>query len=376
MMPTILPANPAAENMELRAELEAAFDAVLKGGRFILGPEVEAFEAEFAAYIGLPYGVGVGSGTEALHLALRALDIGIGCEVITVAHTAVATVAAIEMAAARPVLVDIQPDTYTIDVAQVEQAITPQTRAVIAVHLYGHPADLAPLLALCNRRNLVLIEDCAQAHGAGYHGKKVGCWGKAGIFSFYPTKNLGAIGDGGMVVSNDRHLIERLRALREYGWKERYISHEPGLNSRLDELQAAFLRVKLKHLDANNSRRARLASNYSSELASLVTTPVEKEGCRHAYHLYVVRTPQRDALRAWLHERGIGTLIHYPVPVHLQPAYMGRVACLNPLPVTQQCAREVLSLPLYPQLLDEHASRVIAAIQEFFNAYPARTDSF
>jgi dTDP-4-amino-4,6-dideoxygalactose transaminase len=350
----------------IKDEIDVAVFRVLERGRFILNEEVASFEQEFAAYCGVSHAVGVGSGTEALHLALLACGVGPGDEVITVSHTAVATVAAIELAGARPVLVDIDSVRYTLDPAQIEAAITPRTKAVIPVHLYGCPADLASILEIAQRHNLFVVEDCAQAHGAVYQGRRVGAWGDIAAFSFYPTKNLGAYGDGGAVVTDDPSLAERARLLRQYGWRERYISSLKGLNSRLDELQAAVLGVKLRHLEAWNERRRRLATLYADGLAeSGVVLPHELEDVTHVYHLYVVRHPRRDDLRAFLHERGIGTLVHYPVPVHLQPAYHDLGYAAGDLPVTESAAREVLSLPMYPELRDGEVAVVSEALLAF-----------
>ncbi len=356
-------ADPGANYRAHRAEIDAAIARTLESGRYILGPEVEAFEAEFAAYCGVAHASGVGSGTEALTLALRAVGVGPGDEVITVAHTAVATVAAIEAAGARPVLVDVDPVFYTLDPARLDAAITTRTRAVIPVHLYGQPADLAPIRDWTRRHGLWLIEDAAQAHGAIYHGRRVGSWGDLACFSFYPTKNLGALGDGGMVVTDNADLAERVRLLRQYGWRVRYISHIPGTNSRLDELQAAVLRVKLRYLEVENERRRALARRYTSLLAgSDVIPPTERPDACHVYHLYVIRYARRDQLRAALHSQGIGSTVHYPVPVHLQPAYshlrLGRAA----LPVSEGLSREVLSLPLYPEMSEEEVERVASIV--------------
>ncbi len=355
----------------LKEEIDAAIGRVLARGRFILGEEVAAFKQEFAAACGVAHAVGVASGTDALHLALRACGIGPGDEVITVSHTAVATVAAIELAGARPVLVDVDPRYYTMDPAQVEERITPRTRAILPVHLYGCPADLAPLLDIARRHRLLLIEDCAQAHGARYRDRPVGSWGDIAAFSFYPTKNLGAFGDGGAVVTDDPALAERVRLLREYGWARRYISHIRGTNSRLDELQAAILRVKLRHLEAWNERRRQIAALYNAYLADGaarwgLVLPGEPEDSRHVYHLYVVRHPRRDSLQAFLRERGISTLIHYPMPVHLQPAYADLGYREGFFPITEALAREVLSLPVYPELTDEEVRVVAEEIFKFF----------
>ena len=362
----IAPSNPRAQYLAHKAEIDAAIARVLDRGWYVLGEEVEAFEAEFAAYLGVAHAVGVGSGTEALHLALAACGVGQGNEVITVSHTAVATVAAIELAGATPVFVDIEPAYLTLDPGNVEAAITPRTRAILPVHLYGQPADMAPLHAVARRHGLRLIEDCAQAHGAADHDKKVGTWGDMAAFSFYPTKNLGALGDGGMLVTNDPVLADRARAMREYGWAERYVSRVRGWNTRLDALQAAVLRVKLRSLDEENACRSRLAGLYHQLLAAAgLALPMERPGSLHVYHQYVIRTSRRDALQAFLKARGIGTLVHYPVPVHLQPAYQGRCSGSDQLPETEQAAREVLSLPVYPELSPSDVRAVAESIMEF-----------
>jgi dTDP-4-amino-4,6-dideoxygalactose transaminase len=359
-------ANPRAQYLSHRAEIDQALARVLAGGRYILGDETGAFEAEFAAYLGVAHAVGVGSGTEALHLALRAVGVGPGDEVITVAHTAVATVAAIELCGAIPVLVDIEPDYYTLDPAGLAAALSPRTRAIVPVHLYGLPAALDDILAFARRYSLRVIEDCAQAHGARYQGRRVGAWGDLACFSFYPTKNLGALGDGGLVATDDPALAERVRLLREYGWAERYVSHLAGWNSRLDELQAAVLRVKLRTLDAGNAARAGLAAQYDAGLAgSRLRLPARRPQTEHVYHLYVVRGPHRDRLQAHLKAHGVGSLVHYPVPVHQQPAYQGRLPGGAALPVTEQAAREVLSLPMYPELNPADVETIIAAVRSF-----------
>ncbi|MBL9140425.1 MAG: DegT/DnrJ/EryC1/StrS family aminotransferase [Phycisphaerae bacterium] len=339
---------------------------VLAGGRYILGPETDAFEREFAAYLGVTSSVGVANGTDALHVALRALGVGPGHEVVTVAHTAVATVSAIELAGATPVLVDIQPDSYTLDPAALEKAITPRTRAVIAVHLYGQPADLDAIGAICKPRGIRVVEDCAQCHGALWHGKRTGSIGDIAAFSFYPTKNLGAIGDGGAVATSDPDLARNCRLLREYGWARRYISDVAGFNTRLDELQSAVLRVKLAALDADNDRRRALAEVYRSRLAGVdgLTLPTERAGARHVYHLFAVLVQKRDRVLEALKSHGVLAGIHYPVPIHLQPAYAGRTARAGALPVTERVAEHELSLPMYPELSPADAARVADALRE------------
>ena len=323
--------------------------AVLDSGWFVLGEQVEAFEREFAEYCGARYAVGVGSGTEALHLGLLALGVEPGDEVITVAFTAVPTATAIWLAGARPVFVDVDSGTYTMDPSQVEDRITPRTKVILPVHLYGHPADLDPLLDVAKRHGLGVLEDAAQAHGARYRGRPIGSIGDATAFSFYPTKNLGACGDGGMVTTSDPKLAEKLRLLRNYGQRSRYVHEVQGANSRLDEVQAALLRVKLGKLEGWNAERRRRADEYRARLRRVVV-PREESWARHVWHLYVVRSEQRDALQEHLRARGVGTLIHYPTPVHLQPAFRGLGLREGSLPNTERLAGEILSLPLYPEL--------------------------
>ena len=352
----------------LQAEIDAAVARVLAGGWYILGPEVSAFETEFAAWLGVGHVVGVASGTDAVLLALRALGIGPGDEVITVAHTAVATVAAIELAGATPRFVDIDPITYTLDPAQLAAAVTPRTRAIVPVHLYGAPADMDAVLSVARAHGLLVVEDCAQAHGARTQGRMAGTLGDAAAFSFYPTKNLGALGDGGAVATNRPEVAERLRLLRQYGWRERYVSDVAGTNSRLDELQAAILRVRLGHLEAENAARRRLAARYDAALAGLpiALPPARPDDCA-VYHLYVIRTAARDALAEHLRARGIGTGVHYPVPVHRQPAYAHLGYGPGSLPATEAAAAGVLSLPMYPDLPEVAVAVVAAAMQEFFD---------
>jgi len=361
--------NPKAQYLSYKAEIDAAIARVLDNGWYILGNETRLFEAEFAGYIGSAHGIGVGSGTEALHLALAACDVGNGDEVITVSHTAVATVAAIELAGGTPVLVDIDPDFYTIDPEKIESAITSRTRVIIPVHIYGQPADMDPIMKIATKHGLRVIEDCAQAHGASYRGKRVGSIGDMGCFSFYPTKNLGALGDGGMVVTNDDKLAEKARLLREYGWAERYVSYYAGWNSRLDEIQAAILRVKLKYLDEANARRTNIADVYGRALDGFdVILPEKRNDCVHVFHLYVIRSKRRDELLTFLKEtNGIRALIHYPVPVHRQPAYkhLGRDAQLTE---TEKIACEIISLPMYPELSESDIVTIINTTKKFAGA--------
>jgi dTDP-4-amino-4,6-dideoxygalactose transaminase len=353
------PFQPVAEYRALKREIDGAIERTLEGGQYVLGAEVDAFEREFAAAIGAAHAVGVGSGTDALVLALRALGIGTGDTVITVSHTAVATVAAIELAGATPLLVDIDPTSFTIDVNKLADTLSRpsehRVKAILPVHLYGHPAEMGAILALGRQHGLRVVEDCAQAHGAIVDGRKAGTLGDIAAFSFYPTKNLGAIGDGGAIVSSDTQLAARVRELRQYGWRQRYISELPGMNSRLDELQAAILRVKLRHLDLDNARRGALAEIYGGQLrGSAVKPPAVRPGARHVFHQYVVRASKREALSEWLHSHAVPTAVHYPLPVHAQPAYLGRVALgAGGLEESERACREVLSLPMHPYLSDE-----------------------
>lgn len=350
----------------IQGEIRQAMDNVLESGWFILGPNVEAFEAEFAQYCSARFGIGVGSGTEALHLALRACGIQAGDEVITVPNTAIATALAITMAGATPIFVDIDPQSYNIDVTQIERAITRKTRAILPVHLFGQTADMDPILGIAREHNLNVIEDACQAHGAEYKGKKAGTLADAGCFSFYPTKNLGAYGDGGMVLTNDEEIAHKVRLLRNYGERERYYHSIKGFNSRLDELQAAILRVKLKRLEEWNSARRQRAKLYDQLLAgSEVTTPLEVGYGKHVYHLYVIRSKFRDELRSFLQSKGAGTLIHYPVPLHLQEAYGDLGLSRGTLPVAERYADEILSLPLYPELTREAQETVASLVVEF-----------
>ena len=342
--------------------------AVVERGSFILGPEVARFEEAMAARLGLPGAVGVASGTDALVLALVALGIGPGHEVITVSHTAGPTVAAIHMVGAIPVLVEVEADTFCLDPASLEAAVGPLTKAIIAVHLYGHPAAIDDILRFACQRGIAVIEDCAQAQEAAVNGRTVGSLGHAACFSFYPTKNLGAIGDGGLVATRDPALIKQLRRLRTYGWSTPQYSELPnGRGSRLDELQAAVLSVKLSFLDEAIARRRAIARLYDQALAKLpLARPTERSGFRHAYHLYVIRCRERDALAQHLRECGIMTARHYPHPVHMQPGLAAGARIPAPLTVTEQIAREILSLPLYPSMPPAHQTRVVDGVCSFF----------
>jgi dTDP-4-amino-4,6-dideoxygalactose transaminase len=368
---TVPQANPGAGYRALQAEIDAAVARALQSGWYILGQEVRSFEAEFAAWLGATTAVGCGNGTDALALALRALGVGPGTSVVTVSHTAVATVAAIEMVGATPLLIDIEPDCYTMDPAELSAVLDhppaglPPVRAVIPVHLYGQPAALEPIMATCRSHGVPVIEDCAQAHGATIGARKVGTFTEVATFSFYPTKNLGALGDGGMLATQDAALGADIAALRQYGWRTHYISDSVGVNSRLDELQAAILRVKLQHLDAQNARRQAIAAAYDDALRrTMLTAPARRAGVGHVFHLYVLRTPDRAAIQARLRAAGIATGIHYPSPVHLQPAYRGRIA-LGPsrCHATEIAAEQVLSLPMYPELSDGQVAQVCEALR-------------
>ncbi len=361
-------ASPLAQYRAHQASIQGAINRVLDNGTYILGAEVEAFESAFADYCSGGHAVGVASGTDALILALKALGIGSGDEVMTVSHTAVATVAAILATGATSVLVDVDESYLTLDPTALEAAATPRSKAVIAVHLYGQSADLDPIVAFARRHRLAVIEDCAQAAGGRNRGRRLGSIGDLGCFSFYPTKNLGAIGDGGMVVASDPEVAARVRRLRQYGWDDARQTHEAGLNSRLDPLQAAILHAKLPHLDAENARRAAIAQRYQRGLRGLpIKTPNERADAQHVYHLYVIGCAQRDALIAYLSERHIGCAVHYPVPVHRQRGYAERVILpLGGLPVTERVCQQILSLPLYPELSDADVDRVIATVHGFF----------
>lgn len=351
----------------IRLEVDEAVARVLSKGNFILGEEVASFENEFAEYCGAAHCIGVASGTDALLLALLACDIRPGDEVVTAPNTPAAAMVAIEQAGACPVLVDIDAERHTLDPSAFARAVSSRTRAVIPVHLYGCPAEMDPILEYARGKGIRVVEDCAQAHGARYHGQRVGTLGDIAAFSFYPTKNIGAYGDGGAVVTDDPELAERVRLLRQYGWEERYISSIRGINSRLDELQAGILRVKLRHLDEWNRRRRELARTYSSLLADTdLALPLEPPDMTHVYHQFVIRHPRRRELQACLKQRGISTLVHYPVPIHLQPTYRHLAPAAGSLSRAEQAAQEVLSLPLYPEMPETDLHRVSDTILDFF----------
>lgn len=358
-------ANPLAQYHGCSKEIQAAISRVLENGHYILGPEVEAFEKEFASFIGVEYAFGVGSGTDALVIALKACGVQPGDEVVTVSMTAVATVAAIELIGALPVFVDIDPLTRCMNPSLIEAQITGRTRAIIPVHLYGQPASMHEICRIAKKHGLAVIEDCAQAHGAMIEERRVGTFGDIAAFSFYPTKNLGAIGDGGAVVTSSTELAEKCRLLRQYGWKERYVSEIPGMNTRLDELQAAILRVKLARLDADNARRRLIADAYTeSTNRQILVPPPIVSGTTPVMHLYVPECQQnRESIMNKLAESGISTAIHYPQPVHLQPAYLGRCQGSKKLPITESVSTRILSLPMYPELTEQQISRICKALR-------------
>jgi dTDP-4-amino-4,6-dideoxygalactose transaminase len=352
------------EYTEISEEINQAIKRTLNSGSFILGDEVKKFEEEFSSYIGVKHGVGVNSGSDALFLTLKALGINKGDEVITVSHTFIATADAITRNKAIPVFVDVNPETYCIDTEKIEKKITKRTKAILPVHIYGHPADMDPILEIAQTHNLYVIEDACQAHGAEYKGRKAGSIGDAGCFSFYPIKNLGAYGDGGITVTNNEELATKLRMLRNHGQQQKYHHDLIGINSRLDEIQAAVLRVKLKHLDKWNSKRRENAKLYNELLADTeIITPKEKNA-KHVYHLYVIRCKNRDKLQQHLSKNEIQTLVHYPIPVHKQKAYSNLSSSYN-LPTTEKICKEILSLPMFPQLTKREIETVTTTIINF-----------
>ena len=367
-MQKIFPADPKAAYLAAQAEIDAAIRRVMASGHYILGPELEAFEKEFSAWFGTAGTVGVANGTDAIELALLAAGIGPGDKVVTVANTVTATVAAIVAAGARPVFVDIEPGTMLLDGAALEAMLTqlrdPKIKAIVPVHLYGQAADMPRLMELATRHNLFVLEDCAQAHGSMVGGRMAGTWGQLASFSFYPTKNLGAFGDAGAVTGREAALLEKVRLLRQYGWRKRYVSDLHGRNSRLDELQAAILRVRLTRLGAENQRRNAMAAQYLAALKDTpLRLPVIPGGRTHTWHQFVVRTPRRDELQAHLAKKDIVCGVLYPTPIHRQPAYHD--ASLS-LPHTEQACAEVLSLPLHPGLTNDDIARVARETKAFF----------
>jgi dTDP-3-amino-3,4,6-trideoxy-alpha-D-glucose transaminase len=362
-----VPFNDLARGVrQIRREVDAAVERVLDEGWFVLGSEGRAFEEEFARFCGVSHAVGVASGTDAIELALRALEIGTGDEVVTQANTCVPTVSAIERAGATPVLCDVESEAGTMDPESLRGAIGPRTRAVVPVHLYGQCADVDAIAAIAGQHGLEVVEDCAQAHGARLRGRHAGSIGRLGCFSFYPTKNLGALGDGGAVVTDDAELAERLLLLRQYGQTDRYVHVAVGVNSRLDELQAAVLRAKLSHLEDWNRRRAEIATAYTDALDGTPVSPLRMlEDRQHAFHLFVVTAPDRPALESHFESNGIRTLIHYPLPIHLHEPYGRLSGGPVSLATAESLSRRVLSLPLYPELRDDEVERVLVAIRAF-----------
>jgi dTDP-3-amino-3,4,6-trideoxy-alpha-D-glucose transaminase len=368
--PTVPFLDLSRQDAELREELAGALSDFLRRGIYILGPEVSALEEKYASFCGASLGIGVASGTDALLLALKASGVRPGDEVITAALSAPPTAVAISLSGAVPVFTDIDPVTRCIDPALIRERVTPRSRFLLVVHLYGRMADMPALAAVARDHGLILVEDCAQAHGAATMGKMAGTWGQAGCFSFYPTKNLGAYGDGGMVVTDDGELAARLRSLRDYGRTHRDRLGEIGFNSRLDELQAAFLLVKLGRLEEWNRRRRELAGRYMKELDGLpLSLPQWDEAEDHCFHLFVVECEEREALRSHLEDKGIQTAVHYPVPLHLQQPYLEGDIPTCSCPVAERVAEQALSLPLYPYLRDSEQEMVIAAVHDFFRVY-------
>ena len=378
MAQEILQTNPKEGYLYLQNEIDNAIHRVLDSGSYILGNEVLSFEKEFAKYIGADFAIGVGNGTDALELALRVLGIDNNDIVITVSHTSVATIAAIELVNAQPLLIDIDPLSLTMDPNRLEETIkavisgryseySGRLKAIIPVHLYGQPADMDSIMQIAKHYNLYIIEDCAQAHGASINSIKVGSIGNIGTFSFYPTKNLGALGDGGAIVTDNPYFAEKIRMLREYGWKERYISSEVGMNTRLDELQAAILRVKLQYLDNDNEKRKIIAEMYYNKLNHLqLRLPVSMNNVEHVYHQYVIQSFKRNSLQDYLKREGIATSVHYPTPIHMQPAYASRLPIgIGGLEKTENVCKEILSLPIYPQMSNAKVNKVIEAIKGF-----------
>mgnify|MGYP001202708193 CR=1 FL=1 len=367
--PKLLVADPGRGYLALKSEIDEAVAGVLASGWYILGPQVTAFEQEFAEYLGRGQAVAVASGTDALRLALLANDVGPGDEVITVANAGDPTPMAIWSIGATPVFVDVDANTGNMSVAAAKQAVNPRTKALLAVDLYGQTADLSALEQLAQEVKVPLIEDACQAHGAKYEGRKAGTFGAAGCFSFYPTKNLGALGDGGLVFSRDPDVAGRIRLLREYGWQTRNHSVIPGVNSRLDELQAAILRAKLPYLDGWVDRRRSIAARYDAVLRGLpgISTPVQAPHGRHAYHLYVIRLAGRAGLAEDLKARGICTGLHYPIPAYRQPSMEALLGQQPELPVTEALCSEVLSLPMFPEMADAEVDRVTETVCDYRN---------
>lgn len=350
---------------EIREEVERAVCDVMARTHYILGPEVAAFEKEFAEWNGASHAIGCASGTDALVLALKAVGVKPGDEVIAPPFTFMATAGAVSSIGAQPVFCDVQADNYNLDPAEIEKHITPRTKAIEVVHLYGHPADMNPILEVARKHNLKVVEDCAQATGALYHGKRVGTMGDAGAFSFFPSKNLGGAGDGGMVLTNNAEIDERVRCLRGHGSRRKYFHDELGTNSRLDELQAAVLRVKLRHLERWNEKRRAIAAQYTERLSDFITPPPVAAGCQHVYHQYTLRTGRRDEMMAYLNENGVGAIIYYPLALHLQQVYASMGHKRGDFPITEKAQDEVLSLPMFPELTTAQIDQVVQTVKDF-----------
>ena len=362
----IYTSNPQSQFLKYQSEIEDSVLKVLRNGQYILGNELINFENSFKEFIGTNFAIGVANGTDAIEIAIRALDIGIDDEVITVSHTAVPTVAAIVAAGAKPVLVDIQEKFYTIDPSKIRESITNKTKAIIAVHLYGQPCDVRAIKNICDENNLKLIEDVSQAHGSIYSNKKLGSFGDIACFSCYPTKNLGALGDAGIIVTDSHDLGEKCRIIRQYGWKKEVSSEIFGRNSRLDEIQAAILNVKLKYLENNNKKRNIIANHYKDYLSKLpIKIPEIREDSSHVFHLYVIQVEKRDLLIKYLNKNGIYPGIHYPYPVHKQKTYK-KLARFNDLKITDNISNKILSLPIYPELPIEDVIHISNLIKEFY----------
>jgi dTDP-4-amino-4,6-dideoxygalactose transaminase/predicted SAM-dependent methyltransferase len=369
--------NPKANYIAHQKEIDEAVEKVLSSGQYILGDRVKEFEEEFARYLGVSFCIGVASGTDALSIALKAVGVNPGDEVITVSHTAIATIVAIEQVGAEPVFIDINECSFCMDAYRIEAAIMEKTKAIVPVHIYGQPVPMSEIMFVANKYNLKVVEDCAQAVGAYCWGRWTGSWGHAAAFSFYPTKNLGAIGDGGMIATDDKEIMKVAKQLREYGWNENHVCERKGINSRLDELQASILLAKLKTLDEDNGRRRRVASCYLDAIEGNEQIIPQKEDIDTAnvYHLFVIRTKERFHLRRFLMERGIGSAFHYPLPIHLQPIYKDKIKRSKDLPGTEKVSCEILSLPMYPELTGEQVERVCSALREWMNMPPLTWES-
>ncbi len=367
MVRNIKISDPLAVMSPYIEEIKSAANRVINSGIYIGGEEVSSFESEFSAYLNIANTISTGSGTDALQLAFRSMGLKVGDKIATVSHTAVATIAAIEMVGAIPVFVDINPEIYTIDIENLRKTLEyhkqrfPHNpiKAIVPVHLYGHPVDMDQIMILAKEYDALVIEDCAQAHGAEINGKKCGTWGHAAAFSFYPTKNLGCLGDGGAMCTNNIGIANQARLIKEYGWEERYISKIPGINTRLDPVQAAILKVKLKYLDRENEKRIGIAHTYINELASVgIKLPTSKSGYKHVFHQFTIKTKNRDYLKEELRLNGVITNILYPKPVHLQPAYINKIILSGSLKNTHKISNEILSLPIHPNLTTEEISNI------------------